>query len=396
MKKQFLLFISLALVVSSCQKDDIKPVNDGISNTLTAKQKILKTNLNKAALILAQVVNTNEVKEELAKVFFSKTDVRSIKFKELIDKDSKTSKHQLPLFSKKVNELFTSTKDNEDLVNYLCQNGCKVYVPYPLDWYTTDKTITVAGHPIENDVEGIGYVCTDSKTIQDVMVNEDYADANPVMLIMPEEPGDDAGGGESGGGTAPDPDFGEFGTGPNSIHTVYIGYVWLNDYCGGLFEGDIELRISRLEPYFNTTTNSVEVGTPTELSIKYPKEYVKAIKKGYTIHCNGGWLKVNAIFDTDWKTEEERQGIFAYDYDWDASLKKISIGVTYKGVGLNISLEKECPYKGDFLGKNDQWWRTWFYASQLIPSPYDEVKYGCIVRSLGSLKFTTPTYTLHY
>lgn len=156
------------------------------------------------------------------------------------------------------------------------------------------------------------------------------------------------------------------------------------------------MRIARVEPYFNTSTNSVEVNIPVELYINYPRKYAKAAVKGWNKYKNGGWKKVNATWDTNWSEEKDRQGILAYDYDWDASVKKVTIGVTYKGIGLNVSLERDIKYEGDFLGKNDQWWRSWFYVTQETPTPYDEVKYGCTVRSLGSLKFTTPTYTIYY
>lgn len=234
------------------------------------------------------------------------------------------------------------------------------------------------------------------------MVNEDFADSNPVMLVMPEMPvdedgfGDDNGGGT--GGSYSEPVYGEYGSGLNTLYTVYIGYVRLADYCGGIFESyrGVELRISRVEPYFNVNTNSVEASDPVFLSVNIPRKYIKAAKENWTQYCNGGWYPVNAVFDTDWKVNEDRQGIYAYDYDWDAKLQNIKIGVNFKDVGFNVSIEKNYQYKGDLIGKNDQWWRTWFFATNTNPTPSDKMYKGWTVRSFGSLKFTTPTYVLHY
>lgn len=154
---------------------------------------------------------------------------------------------------------------------------------------------------------------------------------------------------------------------------------------------------------------NLSTGTPKDLAdrlgvtdrtirmhINYPREYAKAAVNNWNVYCNGGWLKVNSTWDTNWSTNEDQQGIIAYYYDWNASIKKTSVALTYKGVGFTVSFDRDTKYEGDFLGKNNEWWRDWFYATNQNPTPFDEVKYGYTVRSLGSLKFTTPTYTLYY
>lgn len=391
-----LLLISFIIFTVSCKKDEIQPIKEN-KPELSSEQTLLKSNLDKAAKIIVQIINNKDVNYELKNSFISKNDINSISFKNLIENNGKGSKINLPTLSKQIRDKISSSKDGEDLIKYLINNGCKIYIPYPLDWYSSEKNITIVGHPIDNDIQGMGYIIGDSKLINEVTVDEQYADANPVAIIMPEDPTDPTDpGNDPTTPTTTDPVFGTFGSGSNSIHTVYIGYVWLDDYCGGLFEGDIELRIKRIEPYFNTNTNSVEASDPVHLHINYPRDYAKAAYNGWTQYKNGGWKKVNATWDTNWNEEKDRQGILAYDHDWDASVKKVTIGVTYKGIGLNVSLERDIKYEGDFLGKNDQWWRNWFYVTQQTPTPYDEVKYDCTVRSLGSLKFTTPTYTLYY
>jgi hypothetical protein len=279
----------------------------------------------------------------------------------------------------------------------LQENDCYLYLPYPFEWYEENTPITVAGHPIDNDDENIGYVILNKNNLNEVTVNEDYANENLVILILPDEGRETEPG--YGGGTTNnnnDPMFGTFGTGPNSINTAYIGWVRLADYCGGIFEGDIELRIKRIQPNWDPVALSPYATEPVELHINYPRDYAKAAVNNWTQYCNGGWLKVNATWDTNWSAEEFQQGIIAYDYDWDASIRKTSISLTYKGVGFTVSFERESKYEGDFLGKNNEWFRDWFYQTNLNPTPFDEVYKGWTVRCFGSLKFTTPHYTLYY
>ena len=48
--------------------------------------------------------------------------------------------------------------------------------------------LPVAGHPIDNDIENTGYRFEGKKMIE-VKVNEEYADKNQVILIMPKRSG---------------------------------------------------------------------------------------------------------------------------------------------------------------------------------------------------------------
>jgi len=164
MKKVLLSLITISLFCASCQKDYIETKTE-TQNTLSLEQKILKSNLDKAALLLSRVVISKDVKKELQAVFNSKADYHSISFKDIITSDNKSVNAKLPEFSNKVIEVFMSSKENGDLINYLSQNGCRIYIPYPLDWYSDDKPISVGGHPIDNSIEGPGYSGIDSKEI---------------------------------------------------------------------------------------------------------------------------------------------------------------------------------------------------------------------------------------
>jgi len=395
------LFSSL-LFLNSCTEEIPLLPEEEVVEELTPDQLEMKVKLDDAAKLLSQFVNEPEIHKEISQLSYLNNEFNKLSFKNLMDSDIQTKNGKDFNFSNLKNELtksFSIGKDGgeiDDLLEYLISNNCYIYVPYSQDWYPENQhSYTVAAHPIDNDDEGVGYRNNNNgknSNYQQVMVDELYAEDSPVVIIMPSDP--DLGGG--GNNSNPNPVFGTFGSGTNSMHTVYIGYVRLADYCGGIFEGDIELRIKRIQPYWNSVTNSAEATEPVELHINYPREYAKAAVNDWNVYCNGGWLKVNSTWDTNWSTNEDQQGIIAYDYDWNASIKKTSVALTYKGVGFTVSFDRDTKYEGDFLGKNNEWWRDWFYATNQNPTPFDEVKYGYTVRSLGSLKFTTPTYTLYY
>jgi hypothetical protein len=405
--RNVLLFLIIGLFLFSCQKEDISRNEKRIEKrNLTNDEVILKNNLDNAAKILAEIVSDRTVQRELRNFSTDKNDQFRIPFNELLKAvssqmakgDIAKPSSKLIAFREKFTQRLSIQGAEQTLVQYLDDNNCSIYIPYPIEWYSEDTQLTVSAHPIDNDIEGVGYISDGTNNLNIVSVDEDYADRYPVMLVMPPDPEDPGSGGGGGGGssTPSDPPFGVGGSGPNKLEIVYINYVWCRDYCGGLFEGPVNLRIKRIEPVFDPSTQTVTVADPVEISISYPRSYVKAARKGWTQHSNGGWLKVNATWDTNWAESKDRQGILAYDYDWDASVRKMSVGVSYKGVGVNVSLERDIEYKGDFLGKNDQWWRSWFYATQSNPTPYDQIYNGFLVRTLGDLRFTTPTYTLYY
>ncbi len=53
-----------------------------------------------------------------------------------------------------------------------------------------------------------------------------------------------------------------------------IGKVRCADYCGGLFEGELELRLSRGYPEFNMTTGAVTGKFTTVIPVDYPRDHM--------------------------------------------------------------------------------------------------------------------------
>jgi len=165
---------------------------------------------------------------------------------------------------------------------------------------------------------------------------------------------------------------------------------------GGLFEGTLELRISRGFPEYNLATGVPTGKFSTVIPIDYPRSYARAAINDYTIHSEGGWLTVNLPWDTNWKTAKVQQCILAYEYD-KQSESSVSATVGYKPDNLNTALTvtAKTTYSGDFLGINE-WDRDWFYLTNTNPGSGDEVKDGWTVRkTCPDFKLTTPSRTIY-
>jgi len=102
---------------------------------------VLKANLESAAKLISQVVTDQNVKIELKQLASSNHDINSVAFKELVNADVIETKGQILSF-KSLRQTLThkfagvkSVVGEEDLLDYLAQNNCYLYCPYPLEWY---------------------------------------------------------------------------------------------------------------------------------------------------------------------------------------------------------------------------------------------------------------------
>jgi hypothetical protein len=82
-----------------------------------------------------------------------------------------------------------------------------------------------------------------------------------------------------------------------------------------LFEGELELRLSRGYPEYNVTTGTATGKFSSLIPVNYPRSYAKAAINDYTIHSEGGWFLVNIPWDTNWRPEKIQQCMLTYEYD---------------------------------------------------------------------------------
>ena len=392
--RKFYYILIFCFIASSCDKDELpKPSSDEfIKKDLTNSEVILKDNLKKAAILIADLVKDKDILYELRTISMKNRDRYNISFEALLTDPSKGGNKSFGTLRDKFLQISSkgNVEDVNDLATYLVNNKCYLYCPYPENFYSDGiSNFTVAPHPIDNEYEGVGYYVDNSGRMTETIVNEKYTDDHPVLLIMPNESDDSE---ELGF----DSDKTNLIAKGDTIHEVTAGLIRCASYCGGLFEGTLELRIARGYPSFNSETEVVTGTFAAVIPINYPKDYAKAAINNWTAHSNGGWYPVNIIWDSNWKTSEVQQGIVAYEYD-QTSVVTIGLNVGYKKDPYSATVTETATttYRGDFLGLNE-WDRTWFYLTNTNPGPYDVVKDGWVARQTSTmLKITTPARTLY-
>ncbi len=390
--KKLICLISVCLLVASCEKYETETVsqNQTFKRPLSDSEMLLKTNLDQAAQILADVIQDESVMNELDVLSREGREFYNIPFSELMDESKSLSASFRNLRDGFLNACSSSeSKGNSpNLAGFLAKNDCYIYCPYPASFYPKgNKSYTVVAHPIDNDVENTGYRY-DGKRILKVKVNEEYTDKYMVLMVMPRD--EDR---EDTKDISTDVIPGAKG---DPIYEVRIGKVRCADYCGGLFEGELELRIVRGSPKFNSSTEEITGDFNTVIKVNYPRDYAKCAIKGWT-KCEGGWYPSNIIWDSNWRKEKTIQCAIAYEYDKVVEVS-ISTNLGYKQDDASISVTGtvKTTYRGDFLGIAE-WDRDWFFATNKNPGPYDEVKDGWTVRkTCAEFKLTTPLRVINY
>jgi hypothetical protein len=391
--RNFYYVLLICAFTFSCDKNENPDVstNEIVKKELSKSEIILKDKLNQAAKIMSNLVQDKEIVMELQTISKENRLSYDLSFKDLLaaPKGVNDPFKKLRNSFMKISLSKGMTDGGNDLNTYLIENNCYIYCPYPDDFYPEGiASYTVAPHPVDNEYEGVGYLVDAFGKMAEIIVNEKYTDNNPVLLIMPNNKDNsdslDLGGVKSTPNTKADP-----------INEVTLGLIRCADYCGGLFEGTLELRVARGFPVFNTETEVATGSFSSVIAIDYPKDYAKAAINNWTAHSNGGWYPVNIPWDSNWKVEKDKQGVLVYEYDQSTTVSA-TVGVGYKKDpnSATVSATASTTYRGDFLGINE-WDRSWFYSTNTNPGPYDEVKDGWVVRKTATvLKLTTPTRTL--
>lgn len=389
--KKILYAIVICLIAAGCEKYDSMEINQKINKkTLSDSETILKENLDQAARILAEIMQDESVMNEVSVLYNEDRAFYMLSFEDLFDEAKSTGNSFNSLREQFLDKCGASGSKGswQDLANFLAKNGSYIYCPYPSSFYPKGtKSMTVAAHPIDNDIEGPGYRF-EGRKIQQVMVNEEYADKNPVVLIMPPDEKESA-----DNSIAFDKNVESKG---DPVYEVRIGKVRCADYCGGLFEGTLELRIARGFPTTDVTNGEIKGSFSVLMPINYPRDYAKAAINNWTVHSEGGWLNVNLVWDANWKTSKAQQCVLVYEYDQvKESSTSANVGYKENDLSATVSVTAKTTYRGDFLGISE-WDRDWFYATNTYGGPYDEVKDGWTVRKTCPVfKLTTPARTIY-
>jgi hypothetical protein len=391
--KNLIYALTICLLVTACEKNETLPVSQDLTGkrALSQSEIILKNNLDQTAKIIAEIAQDQSVINELALLYEETRTFYSLSFKELLDESKSIAgsfRNLREQFLKSCSS--TDTKGGwNDLAEFLSGNDCYIYCPYPSNFYAKGtSSFTVAAHPIDNDRENTGYRFEGRKMVE-VKVDEEYADDYPVILIMPRDEDND----DLKGYKAPPAENSK----GDPVYEIKVGKVRCANYCGGLFEGTLELRITRGYPAYNPVTEELGSAFTTAIPINYPRDYAKAAINNWTVHSNGGWYSVFIPWDTNWNLTKVQQCILVYEYD---QVKEVSIGanVGYKidDLSTTLTVSAKTTYRGDFLGLSE-WDRNWFFATNTNPGIYDEVKDGWVVRKTSTVfKLTTPSRIIYY
>lgn len=389
--KKIIYVLTICVLFAGCEKYDSRQVNQKINKrVLSGSETILKENLDQAAMILAEIMQDESVLNEVSVLYNEDRDFYMLSFEDLFDEAKSPGNSFASLREQFLGkcDAMGSKGTWQDLADFLAKNGSYIYCPYPSSFYPKGtKSMTVAAHPVDNDEEGPGYRFEGKKMLK-VTVNEDYADTYPVILIMPrdekeiEYKGIDIKNEEVSKG---DP-----------VYEVKVGKVRCASYCGGIFEGELELRISRGYPEFNLTTGSVTGKFSTVIPINYPRSYAKAAIHDYTVHSYAGWYSIYLPWDTNWRFEKAQQIMMVYEYDSvKESTINSSVGYKEDDISSTVSVSVKVTYSGDFLGIGE-WDRDWFFATNTYPGPGDEVKDEWVVRkTCDYMKLTTPSRIIY-
>ncbi len=239
----------------------------------------------------------------------------AVTFSELLQTDESQLKalQSTPYLRNVVHQAFSaksqlkSEKEQIDtLISFLTREDVLLYCPYPMDFYPTDKQYpTITYHPITNTETNIGYRI-EPQGIVECIVDEAYAEEYPVFIISPQS------------------EITVLLEGRENTknlkatgHESKLGWFSCSNFCGGIFEGDLEMKILRIQGTVVSTdaTNPQIRGVigPNTISFTYARSRVRGTKeKNQWEHQ---WYPIRTVWDTDWSLDKKGQGLVIYEYD---------------------------------------------------------------------------------
>jgi hypothetical protein len=282
--------------------------------------------------------------------------------------------------------------DGFDLISYLGCNRFQIYWPYSDNWRNESSIVpTITYSPVEQEDINIGWKlipATTGYTFQEVIVNEEYAQNNPVWIVNSYE-GDKVDGNcnyVSSGPAGPNPGMPEGGNCagfPDDEVQVNIGKVKFFQQYDGLFQGGPEFRWVRGNLSLDGN------GQVTGVVPAFAKANLRR-KDKYD------WKNANQpIWDTNWKNLKEDQFVALYEED-DFQDDKVTVSgtVSYK-TDPNTTTSTTYSYTGEFKSKDDvvynvQYDRCWYFETSDDNTPFENYQGWNVRGSQGEVKWTMP------
>lgn len=373
MKKIFYTFVILAITLTSCENNQIQ-VQTEPTITLTAEQQKMRNALESTTNILLDMISSNQAYlDELNKVIIAGSSEYledRVMLKDLFESTATSSmlrvKANSERFTSDFKNSFAKSKpqkvsgntdidsnifyNSDSLIQYLIDNNVGIYCPIPIEYYDANNRIpAITYHPITNDSINVGYLCNKNELTKEVIINQAYNNLHPVWIVKPIE--------KSVENTSK-PNLSKSANG----YEVSVCKIYCKEYNEGLFDGDLELHIVRINPSnvtYNSTTNTYSGGIMTDLSFSLPRKYVSDARNNYW----KGWYDLNLVWDTDWNTSENSNIIYVYEWDSKGTKQNTIPLNTYDENGkvlANLGSVTITTQSQDATIGLSEWSRYWF------------------------------------
>ncbi len=380
MRNFFYLLVLATFFVASCEKREEIVLDNAAKLSLSQDQLVMIEKMDEASKILSKMVLNQDVLNEVSAMVNKKMYSDDFVFFEDLFYPQrnallKSARMDFSVFEaefdKNYDLLGLKSGAMDDLKNYLIENNLVLYVPYPLDDYSSDNQIpSISFHPLLNDSTNYGYEpippssgkSATMKSYDVVDINEEYSVSKPLYLILPLEPEDPI----VKDTPIPQP--------KNKLDEISIGHVYLRNQLDGLFSGGSELRFEK--GGINVSADGHVTGVfDNILGCNISRSTIRYASKGW----EKGFVNLNAVWETNWKPEE-LELVFAVWEEDDKSERTLTLGgkttygtdvkldsfVTAKaGQEFNYTVSKKF-YSQDEVIYALAWDRNWFFATNKI------------------------------
>lgn len=208
--------------------------------------------------------------------------------------------------------------------DYFTDSGISIYFPYSDNFGGSNEPIAVVA--ADQDTGGKWVQdprCDDTRDgyqycSQQMFVNDDYADAHPSHIVLPNPA--------------------EFSESSNlyggSLNKVWLGWV----RCGKQYDrlisfsgngGGSELKAMRINGYLKTDNQQITTYEDNLTSIGQRGEISRKQIK------NRDWIRVYGFFDTDWETDNKEQALAIFEEDTQSE-GKVEGSLTTKASSLEV------------------------------------------------------------
>lgn len=369
MKKILCIFALIALILTSCDKNEVA-IQTEVTKSITTEQQKMRSALETTTNILLDMISNDQTYfEELNKVIVAGSPEYledRVLVKDLFSTTSKssalrikansykfTSDFKTAFFKNKpqkvdgINGVNSNTFSNPDsLIQYLTDNNVILNCPYPLEDYDENNRIpAISFDPMNNDSVNVGYLFDKLGNITKVEVSQVYADKHPVWILIPYQP-ENMNQSASNMNTAQ-----RTKSATTDGFRTTINKIYLTEYYCTIFVANLNMRILRSGNAFSWNEQTKNyTGTFAQMNtFEMPRKYVGYAKD----QKMSGWYPVNIEWDYDWYSDKKEQALSVYEHDNGSTIQLSSNIKAIIKVSDSVSIEAGVTISGSFTNTDD-------------------------------------------